>query len=161
MKRSDTANTASEENRRLAPLVMAAYGIYRGTVAIPPECVEEARREAAAAAPPAGDRAPAPPGSEQAYVEGLQQEIRERYSLPPGGYETLRARVRDGALGDFTEEDCRAAVRLLDTLLVEALFIESRHGDTPEAVAKLEASIPGLPPRLYRDLLGYYAYINR
>ena len=153
--------SSAAENARLAPLVMAAYGIYRGTVPIPPVCAEEARRTAAAEAPPAGDRAPSPPGSEQAYVEGLQQEIRERYSLPPGGYETLLARVRDGAFGDFTEEDCRAAVRLLDTLLVEALFMESSHGDTPEAVAKLEAIVPGLPGRLYRDLLGFYAYINR
>ena len=136
------------DNERLTPLVEIGYRIYRGEIGLP--------------APP--PRPPEPPiagRSEKAYREGLRREIEESYSSREGTLDYLVARTRDGSLAAFSETDCRAAVELLDALLVAGLLVESRHGDGPDAVRELRAEVPGLSSFLYADLLGYYAYINR
>jgi hypothetical protein len=50
---------------------------------------------------------------------------------------------------------------VLDAFLETALFMESRHGCSPEAVEALEAEVPGLPGWLYSDVIGFYGYVNR
>ena len=139
---------AIERNRRLAPLVEVGYDIYRGVIALPP-------------APPAPPKPPIQGCSEAAYREGLEREIEEKFSAPEGSLEYLVARVKDGSLAGFTEQDCADALGILDQLLEKALYVESSHGDGPEAERLLEAEVPGLPKALYASLLGFYAYINR
>jgi hypothetical protein len=138
----------AKENRRLAHLVKIAYRIYRGEVAVP-SVPKPARRE------------PVKGFSEEAYRQGLEQEIEESYSSRNGTSEFLKRLVRDGSVEGFTEGDCLAAVQVLDEFLASALCIESRLGDTREAVAALEEEIPGLPGGLYADVIGYLAYVNR
>lgn len=138
----------AETNERLGPLVKIAYRIYRGEINVE--------------APQTADPKPPISGwSEEAYREGLEREIEEKYSSPPGALSYLTAHVRDGSLSPFTEQDCATALGILDAFLREALFIESSLGDGRDAAAKLEAEVPGLPKALYADVLGYYAYINR
>jgi hypothetical protein len=139
-----------KESERLAPLVKIAYRIYRGEVALP-----------SYSKPPKKNCAPISGCSVQSYAEGLGREIEEKYSLPAGTYDFLVSHVCDGSLAPFSEADCEAAVGLLNTLLVEGLFIQSHRGDCPEAVAELESAVPGLPKFLYADLIGWYGYQNR
>jgi hypothetical protein len=85
MMNSNPMTSAAAENARLAPLVMAAYGIYCRTAAIPPECAGEARRTKTADEPGTGL-----PGFKEAYIEGLQRmknnwiSFRSDNSIPAG-----------------------------------------------------------------------------
>lgn len=138
----------AEERRRLSPLVVIGYRIYRGEIAVPAPAA-------------ARDRAPVRGCSLEAYRQGLEHEIEGSFSSRPGTLEHLVSAVRSGALTGFTEDDCSTAVGVLDSLLREALFVESSLGDGADAVAELEREVPGLPPSLYADLIGYYGYVNR
>jgi hypothetical protein len=142
------ALTDRAENRRLAPLVETAYNVYRGILAVPGVSADRKQD-------------PLPGSPREIYVEGLRREIEDSYSTRPGTVDLLLDKVRDGTLAGFSEEDCLAAVQVLDAFLEAALFIESRHGDSPEAVEALQEELPGLPGWLYSDVIGLYGYINR
>ena len=135
------------ENRRLSPLFEIGYRIYRGGIAVPEVSV------------PAPEE-PLQGWSEEAYRRGLEREIAESFSARPGTLEYLVACVHDGSLTGFNEEDCAAAVRLLDTFLRCALFVQSNKGDGRDAESELRSDVPGLPVHLYSDVLGYCAYVN-
>ena len=137
-----------EENRRLAPLVEIAYHVYQGIISFPQ-------------APPAPPKPPIEGCSEAEYRKGLEREIEERFSSPPGALDYLLAKVREGSLKGFSEADCSSALSILDALLQEALFVESSYGDSSEAISELKARFPGWNGRIYSDLIGYYGWVNR
>lgn len=140
--------TNRDEITRLSQLIQIGYRIYRGEIAVPPP-------------PPAPPKPPLKGCFANVYLEGLKREIEENYSTPPGAHEYLISQIRKGSIKGFSKDDCAAALRILDSFLRDALFIESRYGDCPEAVNELKALYPGLPGNLYSDLIGYYGYINR
>ncbi len=136
---------------RLVPLVRFAYAIQRGTVPLP----ERTER----ALPPT---VPVCKGSAaDIYVDGLKREIKENYSFPEAGWEVLKERALDGSLGPYTVADCHEAITILNAFLIEGLFLESRHGDCPQAVDELAKAFPGLPRSMCEEYIGLLGYVNR
>ena len=141
------------DNSRLEPLVMAAINLQRsGQFKPEPSPPVEIKLEKSEA----GCRIPY-----EDYAAAVNKDIHDNYSIPEETANAMAEALKAAKLGDYSDQDYAKAVELANGLLVEGLYIESSHGDCPEAVKELQSKFPGISKSLCSDIIGWYGYINR
>ena len=141
------------DNSRLEPLVRAAVNLQRSgrlkSDPSPPVEIKVEKSEAGCSF------------SFKDYEAAVKKDIHDNYSIPGETANAMVDALKAEKLGDYPDKDYARAIELANGILVEGLYIESSHGDCPEAVKELQSRFPGISKNLCSDIIGWYGYINR